>query len=135
VSRFTAPRLHATDRSARRNFSWAGFLGGLRAGPVLSFRPEAIAGRHSCASSPSHLSWVAGSGKLARARGNYYSTTASPARAVWGSWSARNMRPPSRLLLAFLVGVALATGMVFIYGYWAALPMPWLRLLPKHAAS
>jgi hypothetical protein len=45
------------------------------------------------------------------------------------------MRPASRLLLAFLVGVALATGMVFIYGYWAALPMPWLRLLPKHAAS
>ena len=35
VSRFTAPRLHATDRSVRRTLG-GGISGGLRAGPLLS---------------------------------------------------------------------------------------------------
>lgn len=39
-----------------------------------------------------------------------------------------------RLLFAFPVGVALAIGMELLEGYWAALPMPWLRLLAKHEA-
>lgn len=39
-----------------------------------------------------------------------------------------------RLLLAFLVGVALVKGMEHFEGYLAALPMPWLRLLAKHEA-
>lgn len=45
------------------------------------------------------------------------------------------MRPAFRLLLAFLVGAALALGTTLIYRYGAALPMPWLRYLPEHAAS
>jgi dolichyl-phosphate-mannose--protein O-mannosyl transferase len=40
-----------------------------------------------------------------------------------------------RLLLALLVGVALAKGMEALYGYWAAFPMPWLRFFAKHTAS
>lgn len=40
-----------------------------------------------------------------------------------------------RLVLAFLVGVALAKGIELLYGYWAALPMPWLRFFGKHTAS
>jgi hypothetical protein len=40
-----------------------------------------------------------------------------------------------RLLLAFLVGIALVNGLGLLYGYWAALPMPWLRFFGKHTAS
>lgn len=40
-----------------------------------------------------------------------------------------------RLVLAFLCGVALATSIGLLNGYWAALPMPWLRFLEKQTAS
>jgi hypothetical protein len=39
------------------------------------------------------------------------------------------------LVLVFLVGVALATGIELFYGYLAAVPMPWLHVLGKHSAS
>ncbi|HEY6514693.1 MAG TPA: hypothetical protein VIY50_01015 [Steroidobacteraceae bacterium] len=40
-----------------------------------------------------------------------------------------------RLVLVFLVGVALAMSIELFYGYLAAVPMPWLHFFGKHTAS
>lgn len=40
-----------------------------------------------------------------------------------------------RLVLVFLVGVALAMSIELFYGYAAAVPMPWLHFFGKHTAS
>jgi hypothetical protein len=40
-----------------------------------------------------------------------------------------------RLVLLFLVGVALAMSIELFYGYLAAVPMPWLHSFGKHTAS
>jgi hypothetical protein len=45
------------------------------------------------------------------------------------------MTRPFRLLLAFLVGIALTKGVGLLHGYWAAFPMPGLRFFGKHTAS
>jgi hypothetical protein len=45
------------------------------------------------------------------------------------------MKRTYHLLLALFVGIALLKCMELLSGYWAALPMPWLRWFGKHTAS
>jgi hypothetical protein len=45
------------------------------------------------------------------------------------------MTRTQRLLPALLVGVALATALEVLFGYAAALPMPWLLMVGKHIAT